>query len=55
LIEENEIRTAGLGRGVEYGCNSRVHLDGQAPIHHELLVPDIDLGLDPVREDILED
>ena len=53
--EENRVRTAGFGRGMEDGSNFGVHLNGQASIHHKFLVPHFDLGLDPIREDVLED
>jgi hypothetical protein len=32
-----------------------VHLYGEATFHHELLVPQLDLGLHPVREGFVQD
>ena len=47
--------TTGLGRSIEDCSNLGVHRDGQASVNHELLVPSLDLSLDPVCEDVLQD
>ena len=39
---------------MEDGSNFGVHLDVQASIDHNLLVPRFDLFFDPVREDVLQ-
>lgn len=47
--------TAGLGGGIEGLRDLRVHLDGEALLDHELLVPELHLLRDPLREDVSED